>query len=133
MISSDGYSAYAVGHDLTFQGAPTTQLSANRVALHESGHAIQYGLDSWGEKLPGGAFVEQWTAAQQKDNRAVSDYGRTDQFEDFAEPQRLYVENLGTPNEATTRAQLPARFAFLDRINKNDGDLYLKARVTGVG
>ena len=53
---------------------------------HEVGHNVHYNM-----RIDNLALARQWTDLHQQDVGFVSDYARTDEFEDFAETYRVYV------------------------------------------
>jgi hypothetical protein len=53
---------------------------------HEVGHNVHYNL-----RIDNLEVASQWTELHQQDAGFVSDYARTNEYEDFAESYRVYV------------------------------------------
>jgi hypothetical protein len=79
---------------------------------HETGHAYSLG-EVWSRDP---AAREAWKRAIADDRRGVTDYGNTNEVEDFAEFMLLYADVMGTPCEASARAMFPNRFREMDKL-----------------
>lgn len=91
---------------------PHPQSDIDWAFQHESGHA--YSLNEVWKNDP--SAREAWKQAISSDRRGVTDYGNTNEVEDFAESVLLYADVLGTPCEASARALFTSRFRELDRL-----------------
>jgi hypothetical protein len=88
---------------------------------HELGHVIA--SERYGSTMPD----EAWKAAMKSDNRAVSDYGKNSEAEDFAEAVALYLAKDGGAIDRTlfkpSHQKYEARFKLLDeyfRVNPEE-------------
>lgn len=79
---------------------------------HETGHAYSLG-EVW-KKDP--AAREAWKQAIASDRRGVTDYGDTNEVEDFAEFTLMWASVAGTPCEASARALYPNRCREMDKL-----------------
>lgn len=77
-----------------------------RIMVHETGHLVSYRADSTSTD-----FWTRWNKAAQDDNAAVSVYGTTNRWEDFAEAYLMFVAN-----RSAARTQFPHRSAILDPL-----------------
>lgn len=102
------------------RGEAHPQSDIDWAMAHEGAHAVSAGL-GWtteaGKQKPPSQIA--WEDAILKDARKISDYGRTNIMEDFAEAVLMYAMTKGTPCEATARALFPNRYAEMDKIFPN--------------
>lgn len=91
---------------------PHPQSDIDWALHHEAGHA--YSIDEYWKKDPGAR--DAWKKAIADDQRSVSDYGDTNEVEDFADFMVLYADVLGTPCEASARELFPNRFREMDKL-----------------
>jgi hypothetical protein len=94
------------------RGEPHPQSDIDWALQHETGHA--YSLNEVWKKNP--VAREAWKQAIASDRRGVTDYGDSNEVEDFAEFMLLYSNVLGTPCEASARAMFPNRFREMDKL-----------------
>ncbi|MBN1217469.1 MAG: hypothetical protein JXM69_00955 [Anaerolineae bacterium] len=80
---------------------------------HEIGHNVHYNL-----RIDNLELANQWAELHQQDAGFVSDYARTDEFEDFAESYRVYVRQ-----PQILQLYSPLKYEFL-RVNVFDGFEY---------
>ncbi|MFO0726968.1 MAG: hypothetical protein U1E65_24525 [Myxococcota bacterium] len=92
--------------------SPQLQHNVDGALIHETGHL--WSRKVWG--ADGSAGWNTWTALMAKDGFHASAYARHNPAEDVADTVELYHIVVGTPNEASVRALLPARFKYLDGV-----------------
>ena len=80
---------------------------------HEVGHNVHYNM-----RIDNLELANQWAELHQQDVGFVSDYARTNEFEDFAESYRAYVRQ-----PQTLQLYSPIKYEFL-RVNAFDGYEY---------
>lgn len=97
------------------RGEPHPQSDIDWALQHETGHGYSMG-EVWAKDPK---TRDAWKAAIEADHRDVSDYGNTDEREDFADFMILYSDVLGTPCEASARAMYPNRFREMDKLFPN--------------
>jgi hypothetical protein len=98
--------------------------------LHEVGHLIlfEWGDDpsEWSRNPTPSPALKAYIAAIEADPVYPSKYAKTSvledlpgvlfPFEDFAEMLAMYAEYRGTEDEVELRAQMPARYSFMDQL-----------------
>lgn len=91
---------------------PHPQSDIDWAMQHESGHALSIDV-IWAKDQ---SVQAAWQKAIDADRRAVTEYGNTNIFEDFAEFMILFSSTQGTPCEASARALYPNRYREMDRL-----------------
>lgn len=107
---------YANGRIRVFsRSVPHPQSDLDWMLQHESGHG--YSISEVWTNDP--AAQAAWIRAIDEDHRRVTDYGNTDEVEDFAEFMVMFASVKGTPCEASAKALFPHRWAIMEKLFPN--------------